>query len=164
MVAAMAAEKDPSRAADRSIPSASPRDVEQACHALQGVKQQLVRIAQMGGGAPSSGLLMAAADNCPEAVIITNDQAEINMVNGAAARLTGFSTRELQALTVWDITHAASQIDFDVLWREFLRAGRQRGGFVLRHRDGTAIEVAYCAEANVLPSKHVSVLRKSQGS
>jgi PAS domain S-box-containing protein len=158
----MAAEREPSGAADRSILTASPQDIEQACHALQDLKHQLVQIARMGGGVPSSGLLMAAADNCADAVIIANDQAEIVMVNGAAARLTGCSTRELQTLTVWDITHAASQVDFDVLWREFLRAGRQRGGFVLMHRSGAAIEVAYCAEANVLPSRHVSVLRKGK--
>jgi PAS domain S-box-containing protein len=106
------------------------------------------------------GLLLAAADNCPDAVIITNDQAEIRMVNGAAARLTGLTTRELQTLTIWDITHAASEVDFDVLWKEFLRSGRQRGQYALLHKDGSAVHVAYCAEANVLPHQHVSVLRR----
>ena len=64
--------------------------------------------------------------------LVSDDTAEIRMVNGAAARLTGLSTRELQTLTVWDITHTTSQMDFDVLWKEFLRAGRQRGSYALR--------------------------------
>jgi PAS domain S-box-containing protein len=136
------------------------RDIDAACQALQELKRDLKDISRMGGGELTPGLLLAAADNCPDAIIITNDEAEIRMVNGAAARLTGISTRELQSLTIWDLTHAASQVDFDILWKEFLRSGRQRGHYAVRHKDGSAVEVAYCAEANVLPHQHVSVLRK----
>ena len=142
----------------RLPPSAN--DTTLACEALQQIKKQLKTIASVGGGAPTTGLLLAAVDDCAEAVIVANDAAEIRMVNGAAARLTGMSTRELQSLTIWDISHSASQLDFDILWKEFLRAGRQRGEFALRHRDGHAVEVAYCAEANVLPGQHLSVLRR----
>ena len=140
------------------LPS-SPKDTELACHALQEIKRQLRQIAAVGGGEPNHGLL-AAVDDCVEAVLVTNDRADIVMVNGAAARLTGISTRELQATTLWDITHPTFQVDFDVLWKEFLRAGRQRGIYSLRHQHGMAVEVAYCAEANVLPDLHVTVLRR----
>jgi PAS domain S-box-containing protein len=140
---------------------AAPTAVDLACAGLQEIKRQLKTIASVGGGQPTSGLLTAAADDCPDAVIITTKDADIRMVNGATARLTGLSTRELQALTLWDITHATSQSEFDVLWKEFLRAGRQRGGFSIRHRDGEPVGVAYCSEANVLPELHVFVLRKA---
>jgi PAS domain S-box-containing protein len=103
--------------------------------------------------------LLAAVDDCPEAVIVADNAAEIRMVNGAAARLTGLSTRELQSLTIWDITHTSSQLDFDVLWKEFLRARRQRGDYFLRNRHGEPVEVAYCSEAHVLPGQHVTVLK-----
>ena len=53
-----------------------------------------------------------------------------------------------------------TQVSFDVLWKEFLRAGRQRGNYTVRNRSGDPVEVAYCAEAHVLPGRHVSVLRK----
>jgi CheY-like chemotaxis protein len=33
----------------------------------------------------------------------------------------GLSTRELQSLTIWDISDPATQVSFDVLWKEFLR-------------------------------------------
>lgn len=146
-------------ALDTPLPSS---DIDGVCASLLALKQQLQRIAAVGGDrrAPTEGLLLAAADDCADAVIVSNDRAAIVMVNGAAARLTGISTRELQTLTVWDISDATSQGDFDILWKEFLRAGRQRGRYCLRHRDGTAVEVAYCAEANVLPQRHVSVLRR----
>ena len=155
----MAARKPPKGSA-QNAPSPAPSDIELACQALEEIKRQLKSIARVGGGSPTTGLLLAAVDDCAEAVIVSNDTAEIRMVNGAAARLTGLSTRELQTLTVWDITHTASQMDFDVLWKEFLRAGRQRGSYALRTRDGAAVEVAYCSEANVLPGQHVSVLRR----
>ena len=74
-------------------------------------------------------------------------------------RLTGLSRRALQSLTVWDIGDPAAQIDLDVLWKEFLRAGRQRGNYAIRNRAGNAVEVAD-AEANAFPGRHVSVIRK----
>jgi PAS domain S-box-containing protein len=148
------------RAGERSPKSPLSDEIERACQSLQDLKNQLRHIARVGGGAPTAGLLLAAADDCPDAVIVADDEAHIRMVNGAAARLTGLSTRELQSLTIWDITHSASQVDFDVLWREFLRAGRQPGIYALRHRDGSAVEVAYCSEASVLPHQHVSVMRR----
>jgi nitrogen-specific signal transduction histidine kinase len=86
-----------------------------ACRALEELKRQLKSIAIVGGGSPTTGLLLAAVDDCAEAVIVSDNTAEIRMVNGVAARLTGHSTRELQRLTIWDITHATSQVDFDVL-------------------------------------------------
>ena len=151
----------PERRPKESVPVlASPSDIDLACRALEEIKRQLKNIVSVGGGAPTSGLLLAAVDDCAEAVIVSNDAAEIRMVNGAAARLTGISTRELQTLTLWDITHPTSQMDFDVLWKEFLRARRQRGSYALRARDGSPVEVAYCSEAHVLAGQHVSVLRR----
>jgi len=93
-------------------------------------------------------------------VLVTDREAQIVMVNGVAARLLGTSTRELQRLTVWDLTHPDSQGEFDVLWREFLRAGRQRGVFAMRKHDGSAVEVAYCWQTDVLPNRLVLVLRR----
>ncbi|HXG90686.1 MAG TPA: PAS domain-containing protein [Vicinamibacterales bacterium] len=143
------------------MPSASLSDIDRACQALSEIKRHLQRNAQAGSAAvPTAGVLLAAIDECPDAVIVANDAAEIKMVNGAAARLTGLSTRELQTLTIWDVTHSAAQVDFELLWKEYLRAGRQRGSYALRHRDGTPVEVAYCSEASLLPQCHLSVLRR----
>ncbi|HUE89486.1 MAG TPA: PAS domain-containing protein [Vicinamibacterales bacterium] len=150
----------PIRAASDGLPS--PGDIEAACRSLAALKDQLKRlISRPGGGEPGLGLLSALSDDCPDAVIACTPQAEIRVVNGAAARLTGYSTRELQALTVWDLTHASSQAHFDVLWREFLRAGRQRGAYTLRRRDGSPVEVAYCAETKFVGELSVAILRKS---
>jgi PAS domain S-box-containing protein len=124
------------------------------------MRRQLVNLARLGGGAITAGLLQAAVDDCADAVLVTDHEAQIVMVNGAAARLVGLSTRDLQKLTVWDITHLTFQSDFDILWKEFLRAGRQRGEYAVRHKDGSLVPVAYCSEVNVLPDRHVMVLRR----
>lgn len=138
-------------------------DVEIACRALSEIKRQMASIARVGGGEPTSGLLLAAVDDCAEAVIVCDGAAEIRMANGQAARMLGLTIRELKSLTVWDITYTTAQVDFEALWREFLRAGRQRGQYTLRTRDGLPVEVAYCAEAHLLPGQHVSVLRPPTG-
>ena len=148
--------------ASAGFPSpASAKDLDPVCQALQEIKRQLQDIAGVeGGGSTAHGLLLAAVDACPDGVLVTSDEAQIQMVNGAAARLTGLSTRELQSITLWDLSHPSSQVDFEVLWKEFRRAGRQRGIYSIRHRDGSAVVVAYCAEVDVLPHRHVLVLRK----
>jgi PAS domain S-box-containing protein len=103
-------------------------------------------------------LLQGAADDCPDAVLVADDKARIVMVNGRAARLLGTSTRELLKLTLWDITHVSHQGDFDVLWKAFQRAGRQRGQSGMRHTSGSVVEVDYCGETNVVGNHAVIVL------
>jgi PAS domain S-box-containing protein len=134
-------------------------DIDMACESLTRLKQAVESSAAswtMGG---SLTRLTPHADAVDDGVIFCNDAADILMVNAAAARLTGYSATELQALTVWDITHGASQPDFDVLWREFLRAGRQLGVYTLRTREGEPLDVAYCSEARLAGHLHVAVLR-----
>ena len=148
----------PKRSGTPQVPAAHDSDL--ACQSLEDLRRRLKDIVRHGGGEPSVGLLTAAADDCPDAVLVCDNAADIQIVNGAAARLMGLSTRTLQSLTFWDITHPSSQADFEVLWREFLRAGRQRGIYTIRHVDGSAVDVAYCAATNVLPHLHITVLRK----
>jgi PAS domain S-box-containing protein len=145
---------------DAATRQATSYGIEQACHSLEELRQRLKDIIRQGGGEVTPALLTAAADDCPDAVLVCSNTAQIRVVNGASARLTGLSTRVLQTVTIWDITHSTSQGDFDVLWREFLRAGRQRGVYTLRYHDGSPVEVAYCAAVNVIPHLHLIVLRK----
>lgn len=140
--------------------SAHTAEVTLACTALHELLEHLASLGRLGGGAVTEGLLQAAADDCPDAVFVADKHARIVMVNGVAARMLGQSTRALQALTVWDIMHVSSQPDFDVLWKELLRAGRQRGVYSLRHHNGDAVTGAYCSRCDVLPDRHVSVVRR----
>jgi PAS domain S-box-containing protein len=120
------------------------RQIDRACLALETLHRL---VASEGQGKPiTARVLQAAIDRCTTPMMVLDAGARIVLVNGLAARLVGYSTRELQQLTMWDVTHASYQSDFEVLWREFLRAGRQRGRYGLAHRDGSLVEVTYCGE------------------
>jgi PAS domain S-box-containing protein len=134
-------------------------DIDTACESLSRLKQSVGSSAATLANGGNLSRLTPHADAVDDGVIFCNDASDILMVNAAAARLTGYSATELQALTVWDITHGASQSDFDVLWRAFLRAGRQIGVYTLRTRDGQPLDVAYCSEARLVGHLHVAVLR-----
>jgi PAS domain S-box-containing protein len=142
------------------LPRKAPQPTDFACEALQDIRRQLANLARLGGGTVTPGLLQAAIDDCADAVIVTDQRARMVMVNGAAARLVGISTRELQKLTLWDISEPSFQGDFDILWKEFLRAGRQRGEYAIKHATGSVVEIAYCAEVNILPNRNISIFRR----
>jgi PAS domain S-box-containing protein len=96
----------------------------------------------------------------PYAVLFADNTGRYIGANAAAVELTGFSRRELLASSVFDITPPPDERDIALLWRAFLRTGRQGGDIVIRRRDGTHISGRYMAATNVIPGVHVSVLAK----
>jgi PAS domain S-box-containing protein len=95
----------------------------------------------------------------PLAVFVADDHGHYVLANAAASRMTGFSTRELCRLWVWDLTPGANERDFEVLWRAFLQQKEQRGIYQVVVKSGTVVKAVYAARAHVLPHLHVSVLR-----
>ena len=81
-------------------------------------------------------------------------------LNAAAAELTGFTHREPLASSVFDITPPVEEKDVALLWRAFLRTGRQGDEIVIRRRDGSQISGRYMAATNLIPGVHVSVMAK----
>ena len=96
----------------------------------------------------------------PYAVLFADNTGRYVGANAAANELTGFSRRELLAASVFDITPAVDEKDVALLWRAFLRTGRQEGDIVIRRRDGSQIAGRYLAATNVIPGVHVSVMAK----
>ena len=96
----------------------------------------------------------------PYAVLFSDNTGRYIGANAAAIELTGFSRRELLAASVFDITPPPDEKDVTLLWRAFLRTGRQEGEIVLRRRDGTHVSGRYMATTNVIPGVHVSVMAK----
>jgi PAS domain S-box-containing protein len=96
----------------------------------------------------------------PYAVLFADNTGRYIGANAAATELTGFSRRELLASSVFDITPATDERDVTLLWRAFLRIGRQDGEIVIRRRDGEQVAGRYIAATNVIPGVHVSVLAK----
>jgi PAS domain S-box-containing protein len=96
----------------------------------------------------------------PYAVLFADNTGRYIGANAAANELTGFSRRELLASSVFDITPPVDEKDVTLLWRAFLRTGRQEGDIVIRRRDGTQVSGRYLAATNVIPGVHVSVMAK----
>jgi PAS domain S-box-containing protein len=96
----------------------------------------------------------------PYAVLFADNTGRYIGANAAANELTGFSRRELLAASVFDITPSVDEKDVALLWRAFLRIGRQEGDIVIHRRDGSQIAGRYLAATNVIPGVHVSVLAK----
>ena len=100
----------------------------------------------------------AARSGSSIALLVADDEARYVAAGGATRELTGYEPEELQALTVWDLTPPPQAEMSQGLWQQFIKSGRQEGRFLLRHREGRAVEAEYCAVANIAPGMHVSAL------
>ena len=96
----------------------------------------------------------------PYAVLFADNTGRYVGANSAAVELTGYSRRELLASSVFDLAPAMDERETELLWRAFLRIGRQDGEIIIRRRDGNQISSRYLATTNVIPGVHVSVLAK----
>ena len=96
----------------------------------------------------------------PYAVLLSDNTGRYIGANAAATELTGFSRRELLTLSMFDITPPIDEKEVALLWRAFIRIGRQEGEIVIRRRDGSHVSGRYMATSNVIPGVHVSVLAK----
>jgi PAS domain S-box-containing protein len=94
----------------------------------------------------------------PITLMFADDRAHYVAVNSNASELTGYDSRELLGLSVWDLTPPPVATSGQNLWRSFLAAGSQQGHYLMRRRDGAAVEAQYCAIANVAPGLHVSAI------
>jgi PAS domain S-box-containing protein len=95
------------------------------------------------------------------AILIANDWGRYVHVNNRAVRLTGYSAAELQRSSVWDLTPGIRLATARRMWRDFLKAGRMQGPYVIRRKTGRSVRVHYVAIAHVLPGLHVSALLRT---
>jgi PAS domain S-box-containing protein len=103
-------------------------------------------------------ILIAYLRDVPVAILIANNHARYVDVNRAAARLTGFTRRELLHMGLSDLTPTPRRTVGAKLWRGFLERGRMTGRYDLRRKNGSTVRVQYLAVANILPGVHVSAL------
>ena len=94
-------------------------------------------------------------------LMIADDQARYIAASGATRQLTGYDSNELTALSVWDLTPLPNTPEGQGLWQQFIAAGTQKGNFLLRHRDGRAVEARYVALANIAPGWHLSAIAEA---
>jgi PAS domain S-box-containing protein len=100
-------------------------------------------------------------DDLPVAALVADNTGSYVAANRAAARLVGYSADELCAMSTWDLVRV-DEHEIEVLWRNFLRGGSQRGTIKLRTRKGAVMTARYASQAHVLRGYHLSFLMKSR--
>ncbi len=94
-----------------------------------------------------------------EAKLVADDRGSYVDCNDIACSLLGYTRDEILGKSVWDLTPDGNQVEGLLLWQEFISRGSDAGVYWLNRKDGTLVEVAYHALANVEPGRHVSWLR-----
>lgn len=92
-----------------------------------------------------------------DAILIADDQGRYTDANPAAGELFGVPHQELVGRSIADFSPPG--FPFDQVWKEFLRNDSDRGTFDLRRPDGSVREVEFAAKSNIVPGKHLSILR-----
>jgi PAS domain S-box-containing protein len=105
----------------------------------------------------SARQLRAVFDEALDAMVIADDEGCCIEVNPAACALFGLAREELLKHRVADL--AAPGFGGAGAWDEFRQAGRVKGEFRLRRPDGTFRDLEFSATADVLPHRHLSVMR-----
>jgi PAS domain S-box-containing protein len=92
-----------------------------------------------------------------DAMVLVDDDGEYVEVNEAACELFGVEREELVGRSIEEFT--AEESDFEADWSEFVDGEEERGEFQLARPDGEVRTVEFAATANILPGRHLSVLR-----
>jgi PAS domain S-box-containing protein len=105
----------------------------------------------------SEAQLRAIFTSTLDAIVVADNDGAYVDCNPAAEELFGAPRDTLLGRRVQDFS--AEPAEAETSWREFLRKGTATGTFRLRRPDGTEREVEFAATADVMPGRHVSVLR-----
>ena len=105
----------------------------------------------------SEARLRAIFSGSLDGIVMVDDDGRYVEANPSACALFGLSKEELLGRRVPDF--AEPGFPFDQAWQAFRGNGRSQGEFRLVRLDGTARDVEFAATADVLPGRHVSVLR-----
>jgi PAS domain S-box-containing protein len=112
---------------------------------------------------PSSDLydserqLRAVYESALDAFLIADDEGRYLSANPAACALLGLSEADLLGRRISDFLEPG--FDFETSWQSFLAQGSQRGEVVLTRFDGSVRHADFSAISNVLPGRHLSILR-----
>ncbi|MEJ7786962.1 MAG: EAL domain-containing protein [Solirubrobacteraceae bacterium] len=109
------------------------------------------------------GLALAIFEGALDAMMIADDDRRYVAANDAACTLLGLRREDLLQRSLDDLVAPEGRAALASTWAGFLKDGSMSGEFVLLTDDGTPIAVDFRATANVLPGRHLSVLRDISG-
>jgi formate hydrogenlyase transcriptional activator len=92
-------------------------------------------------------------------ILIADDDRKYRDASSGAGKLLGLSREEIIGRSLDEFADPGFQPEISALWRAFLERGEQEGTLRLLGPDGNPREVEYTAKGNVLPVRHLLVLR-----
>jgi PAS domain S-box-containing protein len=105
----------------------------------------------------SQAQLRAIFASMLDAIVVLDDDTRWVDANPAAEELFGMAREDLRGRAARDFV--VSETDIEATWRDLRTKGTLLGGFRLQRPDGTLRDVEYAATADVLPGRHVAVMR-----
>lgn len=107
--------------------------------------------------AASEQMYHAVFEKAFDAILIADDEGRYVEANPAACELYGLPREELLGRSATEFT--TEGYDVEQAWQDFLDRDLDRGLFPLQTADGEQILVEFNATPNILPGRHLSILR-----
>jgi two-component system cell cycle sensor histidine kinase/response regulator CckA len=101
--------------------------------------------------------LRAVFENALDSILIADDQGRYVDVNPAACALLGASKDELLGRSAADFL--GLDAEFGAAWAGFLKRGSSTGEREFRRVDGREFQAEFAARANIVPGRHLSIVR-----
>jgi formate hydrogenlyase transcriptional activator len=92
-------------------------------------------------------------------ILLTSNDRNCVDASSGACKLLGLPRDKVIGLKIDDITEPDFRPEMERLWRDFLERGEQEGTIRLAPANGRPRDVEYTAKGNVLPARHLLVLR-----
>jgi PAS domain S-box-containing protein len=92
-------------------------------------------------------------------ILLADDDGHYREASTGATKLLGLNREEIVGRKLDDFAEPSVRPLISERWRTFLEEGEQEGTIQLLGPDGAAHEVEYSAKGNVLPVRHLMVLR-----
>jgi PAS domain S-box-containing protein len=97
-------------------------------------------------------------------ILLTDDDRRYREASIGASKLLGLPREKMIGHRLDDFTEPSFKPVISQRWRDFLKAGEQEGTLPLVGPDGDRRDVEYIAKGNVLPVRHLVVLRDRTAS
>ena len=92
-------------------------------------------------------------------ILLTDNERNYREASTGAVKLFGVSREQILGHRIDEFADPQSEPQISQMWQTFLMNGEQEGTLRLSGPDGTLWDVEYTAKGNVLPVRHVLVLR-----
>jgi len=96
-------------------------------------------------------------------ILLADNDRHYREASVGASKLLGVPREKIIGLRLDDFAEPAIKPKIPELWDDFLEEGEQAGTLRLLGPDGAPREVEYTAKGNVLPVRHLLVLREKEG-